>query len=66
MKHIESNAELRSNSLLGWLVANPTRQNMRHIKKIAPGTIPSASGLISQVNIQTLDKMQHCKKDKPR
>lgn len=32
-------------TLLGWFVANPTKQNMRQIKKIAPGTIPSASGL---------------------
>ena len=45
MKHIDSRAELQSNNLLGFDVAYPTKQKIRHIRKIAPGTMPKASGL---------------------
>ena len=42
---MDSKAEFKSNSLDGWDVAYPTRQNMLGIKNMAPGTIPKASGL---------------------
>lgn len=35
----------KNHTLLGWFVAKPTKQNIRHIKKTAPETIPSDSGL---------------------
>ena len=34
-------------TLVGCDVAYPTRQKVRQIKKMAPGTIPNASGLKS-------------------
>ena len=32
-------------TLVGWDVAYPTKQNVRHIRNMDPGTIPNASGL---------------------
>ena len=45
MKQMESKAEFTSNNFDGCEVAYPTREPQDKIKKIAPGTIPSASAL---------------------